>query len=84
MDPTIAGLGGVGVWSRELRYNSDRAAVRDAATELEELGYTSLFIPDAGGDPLGVARVEIWANDSSARLSAKLRGDWDWLAWRHR
>lgn len=37
-----------------------------------------------GGDPLGVARVEIWANDSSARLSAKLRGDWDWLAWRHR
>ena len=55
MDPTIAGLGGVGVWSRELRYNSDRAAVRDAATELEELGYTSLFIPDAGGDPLGVA-----------------------------
>lgn len=55
MDPTIAGLRGVGVWSRELRYNSDRAAVRDAATELEQLGYTSLFIPDAGGDPLGVA-----------------------------
>jgi len=48
-------LRGVGVWSRELRYNSDRTTVRDAARELERLGYMALFIPDAGGDPLGVA-----------------------------
>jgi probable F420-dependent oxidoreductase len=59
-----AGPRGVGVWSRELRYNSDRAAVRAAATELEQLGYTSLFIPDAGGDPLGVAAELLTATDS--------------------
>ena len=64
MNPTIANLSGVGVWSRELRYNSDRAAVRDAATELEQLGYTSLFIPDAGGDPLGVADELLGVTDT--------------------
>jgi probable F420-dependent oxidoreductase len=48
-------LSGVGIWSRELRYNTDRGPVVDAAAELEYLGYTALFIPDAGGDPLGVA-----------------------------
>lgn len=59
-----AGPRGVGVWSRELRYNSDRAAVRAAAMELERLGYTSLFIPDAGGDPLGVAAELLTVTDS--------------------
>ena len=64
MNATIAGLRGVGVWSRELRYNSDRGAVREAAAELEKLGYTSLFIPDAGGDPLGVADELLGVTDS--------------------
>lgn len=45
-------LGRVGIWSRELRYNPDREARVAAAAELEELGYTALFIPDAGGDVL--------------------------------
>jgi len=75
MDPTIAGLGGVGVWSRELRYNSDRAAVRDAATELEQLGYTSLFIPDAGGDPLGVAD-ELLAVTASITVATGILNIW--------
>jgi probable F420-dependent oxidoreductase len=43
----------VGVWSRELRYHRDRGAVRDAAAELESLGFSALFIPDAGGDVFG-------------------------------
>jgi probable F420-dependent oxidoreductase len=46
-------LGAVGVWCRDLRYHADRGAVVDAAAELEELGYTALFLPDAGGDVLG-------------------------------
>jgi probable F420-dependent oxidoreductase len=46
-------LGRVGIWSRELRFQPDRAAARDAAQELEELGYGALFIPDVGGDVLG-------------------------------
>src|SRR5215469_7714911 len=45
-------LGKVGIWSRELRYNSDRGACAAAAAELEELGYAAIFIPDAGGDVL--------------------------------
>jgi probable F420-dependent oxidoreductase len=45
-------LGKVGIWSRELRYNPDRAACAAAAAELEELGYAAIFIPDAGGDVL--------------------------------
>jgi probable F420-dependent oxidoreductase len=46
-------LGKVGIWSRELRYNPDRGARAAAAAELEDLGYTAIFIPDAGGDVLG-------------------------------
>jgi len=43
-------LGRVGIWSRELRFHGDRGAAADAARELEELGYGSLFIPDVGGE----------------------------------
>jgi probable F420-dependent oxidoreductase len=45
-------LGRIGIWSRELRYNPDRGARASAAAELEDLGYTAIFIPDAGGDVL--------------------------------
>jgi probable F420-dependent oxidoreductase len=55
MTDAAVGLGPIGVWSRELRYHTDRAAAVDAAAELEELGYGALWIPDAGGDVLGVA-----------------------------
>jgi probable F420-dependent oxidoreductase len=44
-------LSGVGIWSSQLRYgNPDEAA--DAAAELEELGFTALWIPDVGGPVL--------------------------------
>ncbi len=44
-------FGRVGVWSRELRRHDDLGEVADAAAELEQLGYTALFIPGgAGGD----------------------------------
>jgi len=46
-------LGKVGIWSRELRYHPDRGARAAAAAELEDLGYSAIFIPDAGGDVLG-------------------------------
>ena len=41
--------GRVGVWSRELRFGRDRGDARDAAAELEQLGYAALWIPDVGG-----------------------------------
>ena len=46
-------LGRAGIWSRELRYHPDRGARAAAAAELEDLGYSAIFIPDAGGDVLG-------------------------------
>jgi probable F420-dependent oxidoreductase len=46
-------LGAVGVWSNPLRYHPDRAEASDAAVELEELGYGTLWLPDIGGDVLG-------------------------------
>jgi len=42
-------LRGVGVWSGALRYG-DAAASAEAATELESLGYTALWLPDIGGN----------------------------------
>ncbi|OBK18836.1 LLM class F420-dependent oxidoreductase [Mycobacterium asiaticum] len=41
-------LTGVGVWSSQLRY-SDASEAADAAAELDELGFTALWIPDVGG-----------------------------------
>ena len=41
-------LSGVGIWSSQLRYG-DQAEAAEAAAELEELGYSALWIPDVGG-----------------------------------
>lgn len=41
-------LAGVGIWSSQLRYG-DAAEIADAAAELDELGFTALWIPDVGG-----------------------------------
>jgi len=46
-------IGRVGIWSRELRFHADRGEAREAAAELEELGFEALWIPDVGGDVLG-------------------------------
>ena len=40
-------LSGVGVWSSQLRYG-DQGESAEAAAELEELGYSALWIPDIG------------------------------------
>ena len=44
-------LSGIGVWSPHLRYG-DPAQSAEAAAELEELGFTALWIPDVGGPVL--------------------------------
>jgi probable F420-dependent oxidoreductase len=57
-------LTGTGVWSPGLRRLSDRGAAADAAAELEELGYSALWMPggeartafDAVGDLLRATR----------------------------
>lgn len=41
-------LSGVGVWSSQLRYG-DASESTDAAAELDDLGFSALWIPDVGG-----------------------------------
>jgi probable F420-dependent oxidoreductase len=41
-------LSGIGVWSSQLRYG-DPSESAEAAAELEELGFSALWIPDVGG-----------------------------------
>jgi probable F420-dependent oxidoreductase len=45
-------LSGTGIWSGGLRYG-DAGEAAEAAAELESLGYSALWIPDAGGDLFG-------------------------------
>lgn len=45
-------LTGTGVWNSALRYG-DASAAAEAAAELEELGYSALWMPDVGGDLFG-------------------------------
>ena len=45
-------LTGTGIWSSTLRYG-DPGEAAALATELEELGYSGLWIPDIGGDVFG-------------------------------
>jgi probable F420-dependent oxidoreductase len=42
-------LTGTGLWQFELKYG-DPGEVQDATAELEELGYSAVWIPDVGGD----------------------------------
>ena len=44
-------LGPVGIWSRELRFGAPAQAL-EAAADLEELGFGTLWIPGGLGGPL--------------------------------
>ncbi|WP_124707383.1 LLM class F420-dependent oxidoreductase [Gordonia insulae] len=44
-------LNGVGIWSSPLRYG-DPGEAAEAASELDQLGFTALWIPDVGGPVL--------------------------------
>jgi probable F420-dependent oxidoreductase len=72
-------VGGTGVWETAMRYG-DPAVAADRAAEIEELGYSAVWIPDVGGDLFGalgsllastrsitVARgiLNIWMQDPS-------------------
>ena len=46
-------LDGIGIWSGWLRYG-EPGPTAEAATELEELGYRALWLPDVGGNLFGV------------------------------
>ena len=54
----------VGVWARELRFHPDSAEIADAAAELDDLGYRSIWIPDAGGNVFGAVDLLLEATTS--------------------
>ncbi|MFC4022071.1 TIGR03620 family F420-dependent LLM class oxidoreductase [Micromonospora sp. GCM10011542] len=81
MDAIRNALGPVGIWSMELR-GASRPQVREAAAELDELGYRALWIPGLDGkgalDDLGhllasapratvaLGVLSIWGHDPAA------------------
>ena len=72
--PMITPLAGVGIWSHHLRYG-DSAASADAAAELEQLGYTALWIPDVGGDVFGAVENLLSAT-STATIATGILNVW--------
>lgn len=68
-------LGRVGIWQRELRFHDDRGAAADAAAELEDLGFSALWVPDAGGDVLGVVE-ELLAATRTVAVATGILNIW--------
>ena len=58
-------LTGTGVWSGQLRYG-DAGVIAECAAELDELGYSAIWIPDVGGDVLGAVEALLGATSRAA------------------
>jgi probable F420-dependent oxidoreductase len=67
-------LDGTGIWSASLRYG-DPAAAADAAAELEDQGWSALWIPDVGGD-LFAAIGNLLAATSSTTVATGILNLW--------
>jgi probable F420-dependent oxidoreductase len=59
-------LHGTGIWTSAFMRHEDHSAAEDAAAELEDLGYTALWIPEGAGGPIfeGCGRIL----DATARV----------------
>ncbi|MFN6121520.1 MAG: LLM class F420-dependent oxidoreductase [Actinomycetes bacterium] len=67
-------MSGTGIWSAMLRYG-DVGAAAAAATELEELGYSALWIPDVGGD-LWTPLANLLGATSSVTIATGILNIW--------
>jgi probable F420-dependent oxidoreductase len=67
-------LSGVGVWSSQLRYG-DQVESAEAAAELEELGYSALWIPDVGG-PVFDAVAHLLSSTKRAVIATGILNLW--------
>jgi probable F420-dependent oxidoreductase len=85
-------LHGTGIWSAHLRYG-DPGKSAEAAAELDELGYSTIWIPDVSGDALaavenllgaapgiGVATgiLNVWMNEPGAVAARRAGWSEDW------
>ena len=88
-------LGGTGVWAGQLRYG-EPGPIGEAAAELDELGYSAVWIPDVGGEVLEAIEIllgatpravvatgilNIWMHEAAE--IAQRRGAWD-ESWQRR
>jgi probable F420-dependent oxidoreductase len=64
-------LTGVGVWSSALRYGK-APDKREALAELDELGYSAVWVPDSGGDVFGALRTILESTRSLVAASGIL------------
>lgn len=67
-------ISGTGVWSPGLRH-SDPVVAADLAAELEDLGYTALWIPDSGGDVFGAVE-NLLAATKTATIATGILNLW--------
>jgi probable F420-dependent oxidoreductase len=67
-------INGTGIWSAGLRYG-DRAEGAEAAAELEELGYSALWVPDIGGDVFEVVE-RLMAATTTATIATGILNLW--------
>ena len=67
-------LSGVGVWSSQLRYGSP-AEIAESAAELEELGFSALWIPDVGG-PVMDAIAHLLASTKQVVIATGILNLW--------
>ena len=70
----VNALTGVGIWSGQLRYG-DAGGIAEAAAELDELGYSALWIPDVGGDVFGAVE-RLLAATTSATVATGILNLW--------
>ncbi len=74
-------LSGVGVWSGGLRRHPDAREIAAAAAELEELGYTALFVPGGnGGDDVFAAIDNLLVATTSIPVITGILGVWQFDA----
>lgn len=67
-------LSGTGIWSHHLRYG-DPAVAATAAAELEQLGYSALWVPDVGGDLFG-ALENLLASTGAITIATGILNVW--------
>lgn len=60
-------LGGTGIWAFQLRYG-DQGQIAELAAELDELGYSALWVPDVGGDVF--ESIEVLLRSTATALAA--------------
>ncbi len=85
-------LTGTGIWSGHLRYG-DAGSIAEAAAELDELGYSAVWIPDVGGDVLSAVEtllgavpraavatgiLNVWMHEPAEVAARRASWDDDW------